>query len=461
MNSDMGRLEETKLASVKTAPELMGVRGLFYFAKDPLAAFTGAARAHGDVVGFARTGRNYVLLSHPDAIEAVFHYRGDELCKDFFTRALGVIFGQGLLNAEGAHWRHQRKLMAPTFQPRELAGFADSMVACADDLIARFSDGELRDVRADGMHLALDVVVRTLFGSKFDRFDEVERSLSGISNEYRLLWQTWRALFPQWFPLPNHARLRRFRGQLDAILFALIQNKRATPGDDLLSHLLALTDDEGRGMSDEQVRDEAMTLFIAGHETTALGVTYMLRLLAENPATYDRVVAEVDAALGGRAPTYADVERLPFTAAVVRETLRLYPPVWTSARQSTSAVVIAGVPIPKNAHVIMSQWVVQRDARWFREPERFRPERWLGDECANLPRFAYFPFGGGPRICIGQHFALLELVLVLARMSQEVKFEPSGETLALGPVVTLRPKGPVHLRVTRRSRPEAPRAAAE
>lgn len=447
--------------SVKTATELMGVRGLFYFAKDPLAAFTHAARTYGDVVGFARTGRSYILLSHPDDIEAVLHHRGDELRKDFFTRSLGTIFGEGLLNAEGAHWKHQRKLMAPTFQPRELSGFATSMVACTDELCASFAEGDLRDVHADAMHLALDIVVRTLFGSTFKRFADVERALGGISNEYRQLWQTWRALVPTWVPLPNHARLRRRRAELDAILFELIQSKRAAPGDDLLSHLIALTDDEGRGMSDEQLRDESMTLFLAGHETTALGITYMFRLLAEHPEAYTRVVAEVDAVLGDRAPTRADVERLPFANAVVREALRLYPPVWASARQATADVVISGVAIPKNAHVMFSQWVVQRDARWFREPERFRPERWLGDECANLPRFAYFPFGGGPRVCIGQHFALLELVLVLSRASQKVMFEPSGEPLTLGPVVTLRPTGPVRLRVTRRSRPEAPRAAAE
>ena len=449
------------MKNVTIAPELMGVRGLFHFAKDPLAAFTHASQMYGDVVGFSRPGQKNILLSDPDAIEAVFHYRGDELRKDVFTRALGAIFGEGLLNAEGAHWKHQRKLMAPTFQPRELAGFANSMVACTDDLLARCQDGELRDVHADGMHLALDIVVRTLFGSKFERFDDVERALSGISDEYRQLWQTWRALVPAWFPLPNHARLRRLRAGLDAILFALIQSKRAAPGNDLLSHLVALTDEEGRGMSDEQVRDEAMTLFLAGHETTALGLTYVFRLLAEHPEAYARLVAEVDAKLGARAPTHADVEKLPFTAAVVREALRLYPPVWTSARQATSDVVISDILIPKTAHVLMSQWVVQHDARWFPEPERFRPERWLEGECDKLPRFAYFPFGGGPRICIGQHFAMLELVLVLARTSQKVMFERSGETLSLGPVVTLRPKGPVRLRVTRRSRPEAPRAAAE
>ncbi len=442
------------------SPELTGVRGLFHFAKDPLAAFSEAAALHGDVVEFSQLRATYLLLSHPDAIEAVLQHKGGELEKDFFTRDLGAILGQGLLNAEGEPWRRQRKLMAPTFQPRELAVFAESMNACTDELAERCRDGELRDVHADGMHLALDIVVRTLFGSKLERFDDVERALARISTEYRLLWQTWRALLPRWLPRPSHARLRRIRAELAAILLELIQKKRAEPGRDLLSHLIAASDDEGRGMTDEQLRDESMTLFLAGHETTALALTYTLRLLASHPEKYGRLLAEADGVLAGRAPSQADAERLPFTSAVVREGLRLYPPVWSMARHATRALELAGIPIRADTQVILSQWVVQRDPRWFREPERFRPERWLGEECAGLPRFAYFPFGGGPRVCIGQHFALLELGLVLARLSQTVTFEPSGDELALGPVVTLRPKGPVRLRVRRRARAGSNRGAS-
>ena len=230
------------------------------------------------------------------------------------------------------------------------------------------------------------------------------------------------------------------------------------PGKDLLSQLIAMSDEEGQGMTDQQVRDEAMTLFLAGHETTALALTYTFRLLATHPEVYARLVAEVDQVLSGRAPTHRDVERLPFTSAVVREGLRLYPPVWSMARYASKDVEIAGIPIAANTQLILSQWVTQRDARWFAEPERFRPDRWLGDELKELPRFAYFPFGGGPRVCVGQHFALLELVLVLARASQSVVFEPAGEKLLLDPVITLRPRGFVRLKVKRRA---AAAAAAE
>jgi cytochrome P450 len=450
------------MTEIVQAPELMGVHGLFHFAKDPLAALGEAAAKHGDAVAFRQLRGGYLLLTHPSAIEAVLQHRGGELEKDLFTRDLATLLGQGLLNAEGEFWRRQRKLMAPTFQPRELAPFDESMVACVDDLVRDFSDGELRDVHGDGMHLALDIVVRTLFGSKLERFAEVERALDTVSDEYRLLWQSWRALLPRWVPLPSHGRLRRVRAELDAILDVMIQKKREAPGKDLLSQLIALTDEEGRGMTDQQLRDEAMTLFLAGHETTALAITYTLRLLATHPEQYQRLLAEVDQVLGGRAPKQRDMERLPFTSAVVREGLRLYPPVWSIARYAVKDVEVAGLSIPARTQVVMSQWVTQRDARFFPEPECFRPERWLGEETATLPRFAYFPFGGGPRVCVGQHFALLELVLVFARLSQHVVFEPSGEKLELGPVITLRPRGTVRLVAGLRARKGASvRSAAE
>ncbi len=450
------------MTEIVEAPELMGVQGLFHFAKDPLGAFGGAARTHGDAVAFTQLRGDYVLVTHPSGVEAVLQHRGGELEKDLFTRDLATILGQGLLNAEGETWRRQRKLMAPTFQPRELAPFDHVMVECVDELVRGFSHGELRDVHGDGMHLALDIVVRTLFGSKLERFADVERALDTVSFEYRLLWQTWRALLPRFIPLPSHRRLRRVRSELDAILDALLEKKRETPGKDLLSQLIALTDEEGHGMTDQQLRDEAMTLFLAGHETTALAITYTLRLLATHPEQYRRLLAEVDQVLAGRAPTQADVERLPFTSAVVREGLRLYPPVWSMARYAVKDVRLAGMSIRANTQLILSQWVTQRDARWFPEPEQFRPERWLGATAASVPRFAYFPFGGGPRVCVGQHFALLELVLVLARLSQAVVFEPSGEKLVLDPVITLRPRGTVRLGVLFRSKAKlSVRPAAE
>jgi cytochrome P450 len=444
---------------VRRSPELDGLSGVLHFSKSPLDAFTEAKTKHGDVVEWKQLGQHYVLVSDPALIEAVVQTRSG-LIKDFFTRDLGMLLGNGLLNSEGEEWRHNRKLIAPTFQPREIAMFADSMVACTDTALARFEDGQIRDLHSDAMHLALDVVARTLFGSEFSRFEEVESALGVVSVEYRQLWQTWRVLMPPWFPLACRRRIHRARRGLDQILLELIKKKRATPGRDLLSHLVALQDEEGKGLSDEQLRDEARTLFLAGHETTALALTHTFHLLATEPGAYPKLLEEIDGVLQGRAPTHDDVQRLPYTNAVVREGLRLYPPAWSMGRQASPAALdVAGLHVPAGAQVIMSQWVVQRDERWFKEPARFRPERWLGEECTGLPRFAYFPFGGGPRVCVGQHFALLELLLMIARIGQFYAFERLDEPLTLTPVITLRPGGPVNFRVRRR-KAQAPAASA-
>jgi cytochrome P450 len=199
-----------------------------------------------------------------------------------------------------------------------------------------------------------------------------------------------------------------------------------------------------------------MTLFLAGHETTALALTYLFHLLATHPAAYQKLFAEIDSVLAGRTPSHDDAAKLPYTNAAIREALRLYPPAWSMAREATTEVTAGDLRIPAGVNVIMCQYVVQRDRRWFRQPHEFRPERWLGNECADLPRFAYFPFGGGPRVCIGQHFALLELVLVVARMTQSFSFEREpGADFKLSPVITLRPGAPVHFTVRRRTSPQS------
>jgi cytochrome P450 len=267
-------------------------------------------------------------------------------------------------------------------------------------------------------------------------------------------------MLPKWVPLPSRRRLADTRNRLDEIVLEIIRRKRATPGSDLLSELMLGTDENGRAMSDAELRDESMTLFLAGHETTALALTYTFHLLATHPAAYERLLAEIDGVLGEKAPTNESVQRLEFTNAVLRESLRLYPPVWAMARETTRDVNLLGLAIPAHTQVILSQWVVQRDARHFPDPEAFKPERWLSGECRDLPRFAYFPFGGGPRVCVGQHFALLEATILLARISQTFRVERADSApLVLSPVITLRPLGPVPFLFRKRGGARA--AAAE
>jgi cytochrome P450 len=438
--------------------ELSGFGGLAHFAESPILAFAEAQRLHGDFVRFELLRQRNVLVFEPRAIEAIIQSRG-ALVKDFFTQDLAHVLGQGLLTAEGETWRKKRKLVAPAFQPHGLGSYGRTMVDCADEALARFTDGESRDVYQDSMHLTLDIVARSLFGAKLSRFLEVEEALADVSREYQALWQTFRALLPRWAPLAPLRRLKKTKALLDEIVLEVIRKKREEPGADLLSHLIGLRDEDGFGMNDRELLEESMTLFLAGHETTALALTYTLYLLAEHPQSYQTLLAETDGVLGGRAPEPKDMERLAYTNAVVKESLRLYPPVWTMGRLASDEVEVGGVRLRAGEQFIVPQWVVQRDPRWFSEPDAFRPERFLGDAHKALPRFAYFPFGGGPRVCIGQHFAMLELVLVVARLSQSFVFEMLGnDALPIHPVITLRPRGPVMLRVRRRMPPNSARA---
>jgi cytochrome P450 len=433
------------------SPELSGLGGLRHFAASPILAFAEAQRLHGDFVTFTLLRRRNLLVFEPKAIEAIIQSRG-ALVKDFFTQDLTYLLGEGLLTAEGETWKKKRKLVAPAFQPHGLGTYARTMIECTDEALARFVDGESRDAYQDSMHLTLDIVARSLFGAKLSRFLEVEHALSEMSREYQALWQTFLVFLPRWLPLAPLRRLKKTKAVLDGILLEVIRSKREAPGDDLLSHLIGLRGEDGFGMSDRELLEETMTLFLAGHETTALALTYTLYLLAAHPRAYETLLAEVDAVLDGRAPEPKDMERLAYTNAVVKESLRLYPPAWTMARLASDDVEAGGVRLRAGDQAIIPQWVVQRDPRWFAEPEAFRPERFLGDAHKALPRFAYFPFGGGPRVCIGQHFAMLELVFVVARLSQSFVFERlDPEPPAVHPVITLRPKGKVLLRVRRRA----------
>jgi cytochrome P450 len=445
--------------TLEYSPELSGLTGLYRFGRDPLGSLDEAKRLHGDAVIFNQFKQKNVLFSHPDALEAMLVSRHADFEKDLFTRDLAPLLGAGLLTNEGDSWKAQRKLMAPSFQPREIAAYGETMVACAEKTLSEFREGELFDAYAAMMRLALDVVARTLFGSEFEKFEEVDECLWIADRAYKDLWRTWRAFVRRWFPLAALRDLDRARKRLDAVLLEIIRKKRENPGPDLVSRLIALTDDAGKGMTDAELRDESMTVFLAGHETTALALTYTLHLLATHPEAYARLIEEVDRELGRRRPTVADAPKLVYVHAVVKESLRLYPPVWVMARLAKVDTELEGVAIGKGSQVLGSQWVIQRDGRWFPEPEHFRPERWLDGSCEKIPRFSYYPFGGGPRVCIGQHFALLEVALILARFAQDVRFEREPDAkLELAPVVTLRPKGQVRF-IVRHREPPSERAA--
>jgi cytochrome P450 len=429
--------------------ELSGFGSTLKYAKQPLLRFEAARRLSERAVAFEVFGRPYLALFELDAIEHVLVGAPAAFHKDLFTRDLRRVLGDGLLTSEGEAWRRHRKLMAPSFQRPEVAAYVPIMVERAQAFVSRIRPGEVLDIHSALMQLTLDVLVRALFGAHVARAPEVERLLEGLARDYRPPVVALRLLLPGWVPLPSGRRLARTRRALDAILLELIEQRRsrgdaAEPAShDLLGRLMRARD-AGGSLSQLALRDEAMTLFLAGHETTALSLTYALRLLAQHPEQAAALQRELDDVLEGRAPTALDLPRLTRTRAVIDEALRLYPPAWAIGRQPREDTVLAGVRVPRATQIIVCPWVLHRDPRFFEQPERFVPERWFG---APPPRFAYMPFGAGPRVCIGSHFALVEATVLLAVLLSQASFELVPQPpLALMPSVTLRPRGAVLLR---------------
>lgn len=442
-------------------PELRGLPLLgcsIQFARDPLGFVTRSLTA-GDLVRVRIGPGTMCFVHHPEQIEQVLVGLKDQTRKDRVTRRLSLILGNGLLTSEGAEWLRHRRIAAPSFQPKQIGGYADTMVASTARFLSSLpAEGE-RDLRPDMMRLTLDIVVRTLFDpSMHGRVDSVQELIDVLIESATNEAQGIDSLLPIWVPTPSRARIQRTRKSIDEMFYAVIRARRAATeqGDDLLSRLLAARDEDGQGFSDEQLRDELVTIFIAGHETTAIVLTFALYLLAAHPAEQGALYEEVQGALGDRPATGADIARLPRTAAVVNEVMRLYPPAWIIGREALSDVEVGGYTIPAGHELTLLQWVVHRDPRWWREPAAFRPDRWQNGETDGNPRFAYFPFGGGPRVCVGNHFAKMEAVLALATLVQglEVSLRP-GFQPTLVPSITLRPKE-MPLRFRRRAGGGAP-----
>jgi cytochrome P450 len=421
----------------------------------PPAATREAHQTWGDVVHFAPLGRHTVLVGDPALAGEVMQDKEGVYEKDWVTRGLTILLGHGLLTSEGALWKRQRKLIAPSLTPKQIASYAETMARCAQTWVTRCNAREVRDIHADMTEVTLEIVVETLFGTTLSSgHDSVGSALDRLMSDFQVLVQTWRQFFPRWVPFAARRRMNRTAKELDRILFGLIAKKKEAAatsgvhGDDLLSRLLAARDEEGSGMSDQQLRDECITLFLAGHETTANALSFACLLLAENPAAANTLVAEVRQVLGDRMPGVDDLPRLPYTDAVVRETLRLRPPAHIFGREATKEQTLGNYRIPKGSTVLISPWALHHDARFFPEPDRFRPERWLDGSAKNAPKHAYLPFGGGVRVCIGNHFAMMEAVLVLATMARTFRFERvSNDPVALQAAVTLRPRNGLSLRI--------------
>jgi len=399
-------------------------------------------RTYGDVVALRFAQRRILLVSHPDLIEDVLVTQNQNFIKHFALRLNPLLFGKGLLTSEGSFWLRQRRLVQPAFVKSRIAAYVPDMVAATLRLLATWQAGERRNIHADMMKLTLDIAAQTLFHADASaQANDIAQAMGVLQDCFTVRFQGLLPM-PIWLPTPSNLRLRRAVRRLDAIIYGFIRQRRQSAVDqgDLLSLLLNAQDaDDGTRMTDKQLRDEAMTLFLAGHETTALVLSWTWYLLARHPLVETKLLAEISQFVGGRSPVFEDVAKLDYTEAVLSEAMRLYPPAYTIGREALANCVVGGYSVAKGTTVLMSQWVVQRDPRFFEAPEEFRPERWLGEAAKKIPKFAYFPFGGGPRLCIGNTFALMEMALVLATLAPRFRF-----TLVPGIEVTPAPSFTLH-----------------
>lgn len=429
-------------------------------ATDKLGLFSDMAH-YGDVTQIRIGPQSVALLMDPDDIRRVLVTQQRHFIKGRALERTELLLGKGLLTSEGELHLRQRRLVQPAFHRERLAGYGAVMTRYAQRTAASWRHEQSLDVHEAMMRLTLAIAGRTLFDA------DVEGDAHAIAEVMHLSLRMFNySILPlgnllEHAPLTWVRELRRARRRMDALIFRLIEERRRGGVDrgDLLSMLLAARDAEGdgTGMNDAQLRDEIITLLMAGHETTANWLTWTWYVLATHPQVESRLHAELDAALGGRPPSVDDIARLPFTRSVLAESLRLYPPAWALERRALADFEAGGYRIRKGAIVVMSQYLVHRDPRLWPDPLRVDPGRWTPEQEAARPKFAYFPFGAGTRICIGEHFAWTEAMLVLATLAQRwrVRYASVGAPVP-EPLVTLRPRGGLWVRLERRTSIPAP-----
>ncbi len=429
--------------------------GLLGYRRGPLPFFQNLAAQYGDISYFRLGPQEAFFLNHPDLIKDVLVTNHQNFHKGLALQRAKRLLGEGLLTSEEDFHRRQRRLAQPAFHRARIASYASVMTDYASESRARWHDGDTLDMSEEMMRLTLGIVGKTLFDADVvSDAREVGEAMTVVMDLFNTITIPFFELI-QKLPLPQLRRFVAAKARLDAIIYRLIEERRRSSEDrgDLLSMLLLAQDTEGDGgaMTDEQLRDEVMTIFLAGHETTANALTWTWYLLSENPAVEEKLHEEIDRVLAGRLPAFDDVAQLKYTEMVLAESMRLYPPAWATGRLAMVETEIAGYTVPAKALVLMSQFVMHRDPRYFPEPLRFDPERWTAAARESRPQFSYFPFGGGPRSCIGEGFAWMEGVLLIAALAQQWRMRlVPNHPVALKPVITLRPKHGMRMTVIRR-----------
>jgi cytochrome P450 len=433
--------------------------------RDPFSLLVGLARDHGDVVRFRAGPIDVHLVTSPAGAQHVLQDNNRNYGKQ--TRGfqkLRLVLGQGLLTSEGDFWRQQRRIAQPGFHREKIRRFADAMTRATETMLERWGSrpaDETLDVAHEMMLLTLAIVGETLLS--LDTTEESRRVGAAVTLTLEHIQRRMFSAFAivEALPLPSNRRFRRAVGYMDQLVFKVIEDRRRSGNDpdDLLSMLMQARDEQtGEGMSARQLRDEVMTIFAAGHETTANALAWTFYLLSLHPGVARRLRAELRETLAGRAPRYDDLAHLPYTAAVVHEALRLYPPAWVISRSAIGDDVVCGYDVPAGSIVVVSPYITHRREASWPNPEGFDPERFVdavgAERAAGRHRFDYFPFGGGPRQCIGNGFALMEAQLVLATVAQRFDLHlVPGHAVRAEPLVTLRPKGGIPMRLKRMEPP--------
>ncbi|MGT2477866.1 cytochrome P450 [Methylobacterium oryzae CBMB20] len=420
--------------------------------RDPLAFFTDCAHRYGDVVAVSFGPKTALLLSDPADIERVLLSEHAAFPKgSLFWRQVSAVFGNGLLTSSGSFWQRQRRLAAPAFAGQKLASYAEAMVRLTERMLDSWRPGATRNIHADMMALTLRIAAETLFGAQVEAdVSRMDAALHDIGEETAARFSR-PILIPDAIPLPGHLRYRRGLRVIEQVVTRIIAERRQDPGSDLLSAMMNARDETGAAMSDEQLRDEAITLLLAGHDTTALALTWTLYLLGRHPEADSALASEAQAVLGSRAAGIDDVARLQRTEWTVKEGMRLFPPAWIIGREAGADCLIKGFHVRAGTQLYMSPWVLNRHPRYYEAPEQFRPERWRDGLERRLPRFAYLPFGGGPRICIAHRFAMIEAVLILATIARRFRLVTDQTSPADPfPSITLSPRGGIDAQVEAR-----------
>jgi cytochrome P450 len=411
------------------------------------------ARGYGDIVPLRLINVRALLLNNPDHIEEALVARHDALAKPPIFRRNRSVFGRGLFTSEGEQWRRQRRLAQPAFTRSALTAYAPVMVAAARRALSSWREGVTYDIHREMINVTLATVGESLFGvGVYEELDRISVAVAQLIAASAERLNTYFAI-PEWVPTPANRRVRRGSRELAGVVQRILAARLAegSDRDDLLGRYLRARATEGGWLSDDLLRDELITFLLAGHESVALTLTWAWYLLARHPTAEAAFHAELEEVLNGREPGAGDLPRLRYTEAVIQESLRLYPPIWLFARVATRTTTIGGYRVPRGRRIVVSPWALQRDPRFFADPERFDPDRWLTDRPPRPPKYAFPPFGGGPRSCVGAGFAMMEGVLLLATIGQRVRFLPVPDhPVTLQPAVTLRPRNGIKATLERR-----------